>query len=243
MITTKNNEEIKRINTLKETNYRAVYGEYIAEGIKPVREAISSGAEVVKIIRDPDCKAENFCAEKTLEVSREVFQKLSEEISPQGILAVLKIPSETKKVADGRCLLLDGISDPGNLGTIIRTANAAGYTDIWLRNCADPYSPKCVRASMSGIFFVRLFSVEGDVSEIFSGIPLICADMNGENVFKFSAPDKFCLVIGNEANGVTQEIREMCRYTVKIPMRASCESLNAAVSAGILMYLLADFNA
>ena len=92
---------------------------------------------------------------------------------------------------------------------------------------------------MSGVFFVRLHTgTDAQLSAALSGVPLICADMEGEDVFSFSAPEKFCLVIGNEGSGVTQEVRAACSYTVRIPMRESCESLNAAVSAGILMYEL-----
>ena len=153
------------------------------------------------------------------------------------MLALVSIPDCTPVQPQGSCLLLDGVSDPGNLGTIIRTANAAGYCDIYLRNCADPFAPKCVRATMSGIFFVRLHIGEG-VLQALGDTPLVCADMGGENVFSFSPPQKFCIVIGSEANGVSAEVRALCKYTVKIPMRHTCESLNAGVSAGILMYEL-----
>ena len=90
---------------------------------------------------------------------------------------------------------------------------------------------------MSGIFFVRLHIGEG-VLQALGDTPLVCADMGGENVFSFSPPQKFCIVIGSEANGVSAEVRALCKYTVKIPMRHTCESLNAGVSAGILMYEL-----
>ena len=154
------------------------------------------------------------------------------------MLALVRIPDCTPRPPQGKSLLLDGVSDPGNLGTIIRTANAAGYADIYLRNCADPFSPKCVRASMSGVFFVRLHIGAEAVLAALRGMPLICADMRGEDVFAFDPPPVFCLVIGNEGNGVSAEVRALCGYTVKIPMRPTCESLNAGVSAGILMYEL-----
>jgi TrmH family RNA methyltransferase len=138
---------------------------------------------------------------------------------------------------------LDNLQDPGNLGTIIRTANAAGIEDIYLINCVDPYSPKCVRASMSGIFFVNIY--EGEKKEVLnavSSVPLICADMNGENIFSFTPPEKFCLCIGNEGGGISEEVKRAAAYTIRIPMRTTCESLNAAVSAGIAMYELCNCN-
>ena len=178
--------------------------------------------------------------EKTVCVSDDVFKFLSDEKTPQGVLCRVKIPDTAPKTPTGSCLLLDGVADPGNVGTIIRTANAAGYNDVYLTSdCADVFSPKCVRSSMSGVFFTNIHV--GTREEIFSALadmPVIVADMDGENAFSFKAPEKYALVIGNEANGVSSEIRQKAAYTVKIPMRETQESLNAGVSAGILMYLL-----
>ena len=243
VITSRQNPQVKEILALKEKKGRREQGLYIAEGIKPVREALASGAAVERIVCSEDfsCKdvlsGEKYGSIENLVVSASVFEKLSEEASPQGVLALVRIPDCTPVPPRGGSLLLDGISDPGNLGTIIRTANAAGYGDIYLRNCADPFAPKCVRASMSGIFFVRLHIGES-VLQALGDTPLVCADMGGENVFSFKPPQEFCLVIGSEANGVSGEVRERCRYTVRVPMRPTCESLNAGVSAGILMYVL-----
>ena len=92
---------------------------------------------------------------------------------------------------------------------------------------------------MSGVFFAKI--MQGTADEVLSALsdtPIICADMDGENAYSFSAPQKFCLCIGNEGSGLSQKVRSAAQYTVKIPMRPTCESLNAAVSAGILMYLL-----
>ena len=108
--------------------------------------------------------------------------------------------------------------------------------------CTDPYSPKAVRASMSGIFFTEIY--QGSETEIFSalkGVPLVCADMDGENIFKFRPPEKFCLCIGNEGSGICGDIIKKAEFKVRIPMSESCESLNAAVSAGIAMYVLKEF--
>ena len=237
MITSRQNEFVKRVASLKDKKYRAAYGEYIIEGVKQVREAIACGQDVGHIVVSESYAGDVFDAGKTVCVSDGVFAKLSEESSPQGILAVLKLPKNPLRPPEGNCLLLDGVSDPGNLGTIIRTANAAGYGEIYLLGCADPYAPKCVRSAMSGIFFVDLFRIS-ETGMLFEGVPLICADMGGENVFSLQKKKKFCLVIGNEANGVSESVRRQCAFTVRIPMRGSCESLNAGVSAGILMYEL-----
>ena len=172
-------------------------------------------------------------------VSDGVFKSISSEKTPQGVIAVVKIPQSELKPPKKSCLLLDCLQDPGNLGTVVRSANAAGYEDIYLINCTDPYSPKAVRASMSGIFFVNLYlGSREEILKTLEGVPLICADMHGENVFEFTPPEKFCLCIGNEGGGISTEVFERADFTVKIPMRETCESLNAAVSAGIAMYAL-----
>ena len=152
----------------------------------------------------------------------------------------VKQPKIALQSPTGACLLLDGVADPGNVGAIIRTANAAGFEEIYFtRECADPYSPKCVRASMSGVFFVELISAEREeILPMLSQTELIVADMNGENAFCFTPSDNFTLVIGNEGNGVSALVRAAATDTVRIPMRKTQESLNAAISAGIMMYFL-----
>lgn len=130
---------------------------------------------------------------------------------------MLEIPENAPAAPQGNALFLDGISDPGNLGTIIRTANGAGYADIYLKNCTDPYAPKCVRSAMSGLFFVRLHFLSENVYPFLDGIPFICADMGGENVYSFRPPQKFVLVIGNEANGVSRGNAESLRIYGQYP--------------------------
>ncbi len=178
--------------------------------------------------------------DETVWVSDGIMRYLCDEKTPQGVLCRVKIPDRALQTPKASCLFLDGVSDPKNVGAIIRTANAAGYEEIYLtKACADPYAPKSVRASMSGVFFTKLYIAEREeILSVLGGVPLIVADMQGENAFTFSAPDIFALAIGNEANGISQETKNAARATVKIPMSATQESLNAAVSAGILMYLL-----
>lgn len=236
IITSKANPLIKKIVSLAEKKFRKVYGEYVIEGVKPVNECRAAGFEITCIV----C-TENLFAEypEAVVVSDELFCRISSEKSPQGVLATVKLPDMCLQPPAGSCLLLDKLQDPGNLGTIIRTANAAGYEDIYLINCTDAFSPKAVRASMGGIFYVKVH--EGSYDEVMSalhGVPMICADMSGENVFEFNSPEKFCLCIGNEGNGLSEEVKSKADYTVKIPMRATCESLNAGVSAAIAMYAL-----
>ena len=237
IITSKANPLIKRVRSLKEKKFRREYGEFIVEGEKMVKESISSSFERVMTIVSASYRGETYSLPVTV-VSDDVFAFLSDEKTPQGILSVLKIPSLALSSCDEPCLLLDGVSDPGNVGAIIRTANAAGYKKLYLCNCTDPFSPKCVRASMSGIFFVELCVATREEIVNTVNLPIVAADMDGEDVFSFSSPQAFLLAIGNEANGLSDFVRNKASHVVAIPMEQTQESLNAAVSAGILMYTL-----
>lgn len=244
ILTSKNNPLIRETASLKEKKGRKQLGLFLVEGVKMTAECVKSGLEIERVFLAESYGGENgflsALTEKTVRVSDDVFRFLSDEKTPQGMLCRVRIPQRTLCAPQGECLLLDGVADPGNMGAIIRTANAAGYKEIYLtKDCADPYSPKSVRASMSGIFFTALY--EGEREELLktlAGIPVIVADMDGENVFSFVAPERFALVIGNEANGVSAFVKEAANKTVKIPMEQTQESLNAAVAAGILMYQL-----
>lgn len=236
VISSRSNPLVKKIVALGDKKFRRVCGEYVVEGVKPVAECLKAGMPVTEIICTQSL-SEAFSGSTV--VSDGIFSHISSEKTPQGVLATVKIPDISVKPPKGRCLLLDRLQDPGNVGTIIRTANAAGFDDIYTVDCADAFSPKAVRASMSGIFFVNIRC--GSYEEVFKaldGVPLICADMNGRDVFSYIPPKRFCLAIGNEGNGVGSEVEAFASATVRIPMRATCESLNAAVSAAVAMYAL-----
>jgi TrmH family RNA methyltransferase len=245
ILTSKNNPLIKATASLKEKKGRKEHGLFLVEGAKMVRECLKSSFEIERVFI-----AESYhediawlcgLSDKVTFVSDGIFQFLSDEKTPQGILCRVKIPAWEMKPPKDKCLFLDGVADPGNVGTIIRTANAAGYNEIYLtRACADPYSPKSVRASMSGVFFTKLyFGQREELLDVLKDTPILAADMDGENVFDFVPPSRFALVIGNEANGVSAAVEEAADKTIRIPMRSSQESLNAAVAAGVSMYLLA----
>ncbi len=236
IITSKFNPKIKELSKLlADKKFRQQVGLYVTEGIKPVNEAIAHGL-TKEIVCTPE--HEKIFPFATV-VSESVFSSISSEKTPQGVMATVKIPDTEPKAPEKSCLLLDRIQDPGNLGTIIRTANAAGYNEIYLINCTDPFSPKAVRASMSGVYFNKIYcGNSNEILTVIKGVPLICAALEGTNIFEFAPPDKFCLCIGNEGNGLEKEILNSAEYKINIPMENTCESLNAAVSAGIAMYLL-----
>ena len=240
VITSKSNPLIKTAASLADKKFRKQLGLYLVEGVKSVKECISAGCTVEKIICTERFESE---FEGAVIVSDSVFKSISTETTPQGVLALVNIPETALKAPSGNCLLLDCLQDPGNIGTVIRTANAAGYDEVYLINCTDPFSPKAVRASMGGIFRVKVYSGgREEILNVLKDYALICADMDGENIFEFNPPEKFCLCIGNEGGGISAEVMSRAKYTVKIPMRETCESLNAAVSAGIAMYALKNSN-
>ena len=203
-----------------------------------VREAVLSGQEIKRLIVREGYDGETYSLPAVL-LGESAFSAVCEERTPQGIAAEVALPESSLRPPCGKCLLLDGLQDPSNVGAAVRTAVAAGYGEVYLCGCADPFSPKSVRASMSGVFFAHI--MQGAREEVFSalgGVPIVAADMGGEDVFSFRPPEQFCLAVGSEGSGLSPETRARAAYTVRIPMDARCESLNAAVSAGILMYAL-----
>lgn len=240
MIESRQNALIKRIRALKDKKNRDAEGLYIAESIKMVKEAVSCVPDDVLYVVGTLARLNDvgIDQDKKIEVSQSVFESISTEVSPEGVLAVIRKPKANINPPTGKCLLLDRVMDPANVGAIIRTAVSAGYKDVYCFNTADPYSAKAVRASMSGVYKANVYT--GSLDDLLSAInmPLIVADMLGENVYSFKLDTDFCLVIGNEANGVSDLLKEKAKYSVSIPMQNGMESLNAGVSAGILMYLL-----
>ena len=238
IILSRQNPLVKELASLKEKKGRRRTGTFLVEGHKMVREAVASGMDVVRLILREDYAGGTYGL-PAVRLGRVAFAAVCDEKTPQGIAAEVAIPLRSVQPPQGRCLLLDGLQDPANVGAIIRTAVAAGYEDVYLAGCADPFSPKSVRASMSGVFFARI--MQGTQEEILSaiaGMSVIAADMGGEDVFSYVAPEMFCLAVGSEGSGLSALVRSRADVTVRIPMDARTESLNAAVSAGILMYAL-----
>ena len=237
-ITSLSNPTVKAVAALKEKKYREKAGLFVVEGKKMVTEALQKGLNVTAIYTTEKC--ENLFPEHLTQfVSEEVFRKMSDEVSPEGVLATLALPTVTPRKASNTCIFLDGVRDPGNLGTILRTAAAVGVKEIYLADTVDPFSPKVIRSSMSGIYVVNVY--RGSREELLpfvSHLPVIVADMGGENVFKATLPASYCLVIGNEANGVSQLMKNAATHTVSLPMQSGVESLNAAVSLSVLLYVL-----
>lgn len=249
VITSKQNPAVKELSSLKEKKGRRERGSFLVEGRKMLLDCRAGGMEIVRVALLGGNASRDFAQTPSISeiagdaelifLGEDAFRAVSDEKTPQGIVAEVKIPQEELAPPKGRCILLDGVADPANIGAVIRTAAAAGYREIYLAGCADPYSPKAVRASMSGVFFCKLMrGTREEILRALGGVPLIAADMGGEDVFSFLPPEKHCICIGNEGNGLSEEVRARADHTVGIPMRGPVESLNAAVSAGIMMYLM-----
>ena len=240
LINSRSNQYIKKIRSLKDKKFRDEFNLYLVEGVKLVREVLSLSLPIESIIATEDgfnklavAVNENLVTK----VTESVFESISNEVTPQGVLAVVK-KQISEKIDNGASVFLDGVADPGNVGAIIRTAAASGYKNIYLAHgSADAYSPKSVRASMGGIFKVNI--IEGEREQLIKKIkePIVVADMLGKNLFEFEKGE-YCLVIGNEGNGVSEQLKKIAQHIVSIPMQNGMESLNASVSAGILMYAL-----
>lgn len=249
MITSKDNEVIKEMKKLKEKKYRE--NKYIVEGIKMVNEAINEKASIDKIVfcnLDLEREIKNLNQFNYIEVSEKVFKELTDVVTPQGVLAVINKESETDSIAikgvdtSARYILaLDNLQDPGNLGTIIRTADAANLKQIIVsKDTVDAYSPKVIRATMGAIFRVKIIEVENLKETLLSlqkrNFKIVTTSLQTENsIYDIDYKNKV-VVIGNEANGVEKEIQDLSDYKVKIPMIGKTESLNAAVAASIMIY-------
>lgn len=237
VILSRNNPTVKELASLKEKKGRKERGTFLIEGEKMVREAIGQGVKILRLIAK---EGYEVCYDyPVVTLGEDAMRAVCDEKTPQPLAAEAQIPRYPLQKPSAPCLFLDGVSDPGNMGAIIRSANAAGFGEIYLADCVDPFSPKSVRASMSGVFSVRLYQgSREEILNVLSGVPVLAADMKGENLFTFTPPELYCLTIGNEGKGLSEEVRRAATEFIRIPMEEHTESLNAAVSASIAMYLL-----
>lgn len=251
VITSKDNEIVKNIKKLKEKKYRDLEGQYIVEGIKLVKEAIEENAKIKKIVLCEDCENDGTI-EKSLMyeiakydciyVSAKVFSILTDVEKPQGILAVIeKNTAENISYSEDIIVVLDGIQDPGNLGTILRTVDSVGLKQIILsEKTADPYNPKVVRSTMGAIFRVNIIqskNVLNTLKEIKKNkYKLLATSLDTDKSLYNIELNKKAIIIGNEANGVSKEVFEMVDEKMIIPMLGKTESLNAAVATGVVLY-------
>lgn len=256
MITSLKNDQIRFIKGLSARKNREESGSFFVEGLRGVREGLDSGFVVkLLVVSESFSKSALFSELKAntdsvnifsesvlLIVSDDVMRGICETETPQGIAAVFEIKKITSLSGDS-LVLLENLQDPGNMGTIIRTADAAGFDGVVAtRGSVDCYNQKVIRSTAGSIFHIPVLmsGISGpDVADILheQGYTLYAAHPRG-NVSCFDEPfcGKSCIVIGNEANGLTNEMIEKCDVLLTIPMPGSAESLNASVAAALLIY-------
>lgn len=250
IISSASNDQIKKIIQLKEkAKVRKNEGSFIVEGIKMFKEAPAE--DVVKVYISEQFFDQNKSELDGIDyqlVSDSVFKKISDTVTPQGVLAIVKqkkytIQNLLDTMHEGKnCfVVLDRIQDPGNLGTIIRTGEGAGINGIIMSSTtADVYNPKVIRSTMGSIYRVPFVIVE-DLPEAIqklksAGVTTYAAHLKGGAYNKEEFSDKTALLIGNEANGLSDEVSAQADKLIKIPMQGKVESLNAAIATAILMY-------
>ena len=252
VISSKDNEIIKKIKSLKEKKYRDLENSYIIEGIKLVKEAISEGSKIKKIVICEECLESGEIDKDTLYeiakfdviyVTEKVFKLITDVKTPQGIIAVIEKNNISSKIdySEDIIIALDGVQDPGNLGTILRTVDSANLKQILLSsNSADPYNPKAVRSTMGAIFRVNIIevnSLKDTLEEVKrNNFKVTVTSLDTKNSISDIDYNKKAIIIGNEANGVSKEIQAIADEKVKIPMLGKTESLNASVATGIMIY-------
>ncbi|MCI9031195.1 MAG: RNA methyltransferase [Clostridia bacterium] len=237
IISSADNSLVKAIGKLKMRKYRHDMGQFVLEGYRLVKDAFSKNSAELKIIL-AESKATEYLSEfpQAYVLSEGLFVKCCDTVNSQGIMAIAPLPPYINEATSDLCLYLDRVRDPGNLGTIIRTAAACGFEDIILDDCVDVYNPKTIRSSMGTVFNCNFALSQKQIGEDYS---VVCADAKGtdiRDVSKISNGKKICLIIGNEANGISEDLKSRADITVSLPMCEGVESLNAAVSASIAMY-------
>lgn len=239
-ITSFDNSILKLARKLQTKSGRVKNGMFIAEGKRIVDDAVSSGAVRYVITCGEDIGFEN-----TYRVSEKLYARISDTVSPQGIMAVCDIKNadiDFDRIKN--IVICDGIKDPGNLGTIIRTAECAGFGAVLLiNNCADAFNPKTVRSTMGSIF--RIPVAEYSIPEVLKldGYRFAVTMLDGaRDIFKTDFSGKIALAVGSEAFGVCDELKKHAVLPVKIPMCGQAESINAAVAAGIAMYAIKNYS-
>ena len=237
---------LKIISKLNQKKYRNEYGCFIVEGKKGVLDAIASGKEIIELVMTRQFAnfEEDFGEnQEKLIVDDRDFARLAETVTPSGIAAVVRMPSHNlADLEKGKFIaVLEDIRDPGNLGTMLRTADWFGLDGILLLGGADPYQSKVVRSSMGSIFHIPVVSSQNPVEDLLSlkkaGFEVVVTrpELASEKQEKSKLGDRIALVFGNESQGTSREIDELADKSISIPKYGQAESLNVAVSFGILI--------
>lgn len=252
IITSKDNEIIKNIRKLKEKKYRDLSNSYIIEGIKLIKEAITENKQIKQIVVCEENINNGGIDQKLLYeiakyeciyVTKKIFSLISDVQNPQGIMAVIEKQNSEDNIdyKEDVIVVLDGIQDPGNLGTILRTIDSVGLKQVIVsKETADAYNPKVVRSTMGAIFRVNIIESDNLIETLKNlrkhKYKVMATSLETNNNIYDVDYNKKVIVIGNEANGVSQEILDFADEKIKIPMLGRTESLNASVATSIILY-------
>lgn len=250
-LTSIHNQHVKDWKKLQTKKARRQTGTYLLDGWHLVQEATKAGIELIELIGTADQLAVHpdliRLAGATYEVTEEIMKHITDTVTPQGIAAVVALPDAHRLPSaplNGAWLFLDRVQDPGNVGTMVRTADAAGFAGVVVgERSADLFGPKVVRSMQGSQFHLQMF--EGDLRKWIAdfkkiGAPVFGTQLNpqAKNFRTVTPGDTFALVMGNEGQGMSNELLSMTTANLYIPMRGEAESLNVAISAGILMFQL-----
>ena len=233
-------QQVKKLVTSKKE--RESTGLFVADGTKLLAEAVKYYPGLETVILSDGVEAELPDTVRLIRVPEDVMASISPMETPQGALFLCRMPEKTPFVPKPGMLLLDGIQDPGNIGTILRTADALEVPVVLLEGCADPYSHKVVRSSMGAVFRTPVIQTTWDQAKAACAearIPVAVTALS-ERAKDLRKADlsKMAVVIGSEGRGVRREILEAADQELIIPMNPKCESLNAAIAASIVMWEL-----
>ena len=240
------NAMVKNYQKLQTSKGRKKDEAYMIEGEHLVEEAIQSNIQIQRlVVSEEQVQLYESWIQKypTMIVSKELFEKLSMTQTNQGILAIVPLEKKTLvEVPKGRYLIVDAVQDPGNLGTIIRTADAAGFDAVVLgEGCVDLYNDKVVRSMQGSQFHVAIYhenlmDVYGKLKENHIPIAVTALHRDAKDFKWLTGRESVAIVVGNEGNGVREELIEAADFIIQIPMFGQAESLNVAIATGILMY-------
>ncbi len=240
-ITSRTNPRVQQARSLRESKYRRETGCHFIEGDKLVREALTSGAALETVFVREGYPGERDFPCEMIEVTDGVMDALATAGTPQSLCAVARTPvAALPQTFRGTVLLLEDVQDPGNVGTLIRTADALGAGAVILSpRCADPFSPKTLRASMGSVYHLPVYvaDIPAAIRTLSAqGYTCLCGHLKGSEVLP-PKTSKMALLVGNEGNGVTDASAALC-YCYRLPMPGKAESLNAAVFGSIMLYEL-----
>ena len=247
VITSRTNPLVTQIRRLeKDRAYRRESGLCLCDGTKLFQEALRWQAPVRTVLFTPDQTPEELPAGvRAVQVPESLMSALSPAKTPQGVLFLCRRPQAAlpQALTGRRYLILDGLQDPGNVGTIWRTADAFGADGLFLtHHCADPWHWKTIRATMGAAFRLPVWEAEPDeIATLLSsgGIPLYGTALRSDTVdLRSYDGGPAAVVIGSEGQGISEEMLSLCRQTWKIPMESKCESLNAAAAAAVVLWEL-----